>query len=172
MIHDVVALLGRRPTMHGLPGPLVQAGPTLRVRTVAEGAVDELRDDSGQLVAAVHAAQRLSVASEAERLLGDGIGADLPAQPWWVEARGAEAGADGPDTAGMVRRFADSLVSEFGGRVWQHESRLERDGPLLIGATAHPAVTRMTDYTALAVQDRPIVPLSMWLADAIAIHGR
>lgn len=172
MTHDVVALLDRRPTMRGMTRALVQAGPALRVRTVAEGAVVELRDDSGRLVAAAHAAQRLSVASEAERLLGDGIGDSLPAQPWWVEARGAETGADGPDTAGMVRRFAESLVSEFGGRVWVPESRLERDDPLLVGVTDHPAVTLATEHVAVTVQDRPVVPLSMWLADAIAVHGR
>jgi len=40
MPHDVVALLDRRPTMRGLTRALVQASPTPRVRTVAEGADD------------------------------------------------------------------------------------------------------------------------------------
>ncbi|WP_238580681.1 DUF6177 family protein [Streptomonospora alba] len=151
---------------------LVAAGRGLRVRTAAEGAVVELRDDSGQLVAAAQAGQRLAASREAERLLGPDIGESLPAQPWWVEARGAETGPAGSDTAGTVRRFADSLAAEFGGRVWEPEPRLQRDDPLLIGATDHPAITRATDHVAIAVQDRPVVGLSTWLADAVARHGR
>ncbi|MDT0304208.1 DUF6177 family protein [Streptomonospora wellingtoniae] len=172
MTHDVVALLDRRPTMRGMTRALVQAGRALRVRTVADGAVVELRDDSGRPVAAAQAGQRLATSHEAERLLGSGVGDSLPAQPWWVEARGAETEAGVPDTAGMVRRFADSLAAEFGGRVWQAEPRLDRDEPLLTGTTDHPAVTRATDRVAIAVQDRPVVPLSTWLADAVAAHGR
>ncbi|QBI52232.1 hypothetical protein [Streptomonospora litoralis] len=93
MTHDVVALLDRRPTMRGMTRALVQAGPKLRVRTVADGAAVELRDDSGRLVAAAQAAQRVRVADEVYRLLGaDEVGERLPAQPWWVEARGTETG--------------------------------------------------------------------------------
>ncbi|WP_255430155.1 DUF6177 family protein [Streptomonospora sp. PA3] len=172
MTRDVVALLDRRPTMRGMTRALVQAGRDLRMRTVAEGAVVELRDDSGRLVAAAQAGQRLASAGEVDRLLGDGIGEPLPAQPWWVEARGAETGTGGPDTAGMVRRFAESLAAEFGGCVWEAESRLDRGDPLLTGTTDHPALTRATDRVAIAVQDRPVVPLSTWLADAVAVHGR
>lgn len=172
MTHDVVALLDRRPTMRGLTRALVEARRGLRVRTVAEGAVVELRDGAGFLVAAAQAAQRVATSHEVERLLGHGVGERLPAQPWWVEARGAETGPGGTDTAGVVRRFADSLAAEFGGCVWQPGPRLDRSDPLLAGATDHPAVTRTTAHVAIAVQDRPLVPLSPWLADAVATHGR
>ncbi|WP_236572247.1 MULTISPECIES: DUF6177 family protein [unclassified Nocardiopsis] len=151
---------------------LVQAGPKLRVRSVADGALIQLRDESGRMVAAVQAAQQLALSAEADRLLTEGITDDLPAQPWWVEARGAETGPTDADTAGMVRRFADALVSQFGGLVWEPESRLVRDDPLLVGATDHPAITLATDKVAVAVQDRPVVPLTTWLVDAIAEHGR
>ncbi|MEU0237267.1 DUF6177 family protein [Nocardiopsis sp. NPDC006198] len=172
MTHDVVALLERAPTLRGMTRALVQAGPELQVRAVAGGAVVQLRDGSGRMVAAVQAAQRLASSSEADRLLAEGIADDLPAQPWWVEARGAETGPGGVDTARAVRRFADALVSEFGGLVWEPESRLDRDDSLLAGATDHPAITRATDRVALAVQDRPVVPLSTWLVDAVAEHAK
>lgn len=82
MTHDVVALLERAPTMRGLTRALVQAGPDLRVRSIAEGAVIQLRDGSGRLVAAVQAAQKLASPSEADRLLAFGVSDDLPAQPY------------------------------------------------------------------------------------------
>ncbi|WP_304451431.1 DUF6177 family protein [Nocardiopsis sp. YSL2] len=151
---------------------LVQAGPELRVRPVAEGAVIQLRDGSGRVVAAVQAGQQLALSAEADRLLTEGIADDLPAQPWWVEARGAETGPTGKDTAGVVRRFADALVSRFGGVVWEPEPCLDRADRILAGSTGHPAITRATDKVVLAVQDRPLVPLSTWLVDAIAEHGR
>jgi hypothetical protein len=172
MTHDVVALLERAPTMRGLTHALVQAGPDLRVRSIAEGAVIQLRDGSGRLVAAVQAAQKLASPSEADRLLAQGIGDDLPAQPYWVEALAAETGPGEADTAGMVRRFADSLVAQFGGVVWQSPSSLRRDDPLLLGATDHPAVTLTTDRVALAIQDRTVVPMTTWLGDAITTHTR
>jgi hypothetical protein len=151
---------------------LVQAGPELHVRPVAEGAVIQLRDGAGRMVAAVQAGQQLASSAEADRLLTEGISHDLPAQPWWVEARGAETGPTGENTAGVVRRFADALVSRFGGVVWEPESRLDRADRMLVGSTDHPAITLATDKVVLAVQDRPVVPLSTWLVDAIAEHGR
>ncbi|WP_116248154.1 DUF6177 family protein [Nocardiopsis sp. FIRDI 009] len=171
MTHDVVALLERAPTLRGMTRALVQAGPKLRMRSVADGAVIQLRDESGRMVAAVQAAQQLALSAEADRLLGAGITDDLPAQPWWVEARGAETGLEGADTVGMVRRFTDALVSQFGGLCWEPEPSLNRDDPLLVGATGHPAVTLATDKVAVAVQDRPVVPLTTWLVDAIAEHA-
>ena len=172
MTHDVVALLERAPTLRGMTRALVQAGPELQVRAVAGGAVVQLRDGSGRMVAAVQAAQRLALSSEADRLLAEGIADDLPAQPWWVEARGAETGQGGADTARAVRGFADALVAKFGGLVWEPERRLDRGDPLLAGATDHPAITLVTERVALAVQDRPVVPLSTWLVDAVAEHAK
>ncbi|WP_304451925.1 DUF6177 family protein [Nocardiopsis sp. YSL2] len=170
MSRDVIALLAESPHRRSLLDALAEAGPKLRVRLVAEGTVIELRDDSGRLVLAVQAAQRLAVSSEADRLLVDGVSDDLPAQPYWVEARGAELGDT--DTAGMARRFAAHLVERHGGTLWEPESRLSRDDEHLQGATDHPAVTVVTGKNAVVVQDRPVVSLSSWLVDALAAHGR
>ncbi|WP_242677195.1 DUF6177 family protein [Streptomonospora litoralis] len=63
-------------------------------------------------------------------------------------------------------------MSEFGGCVWAPEPELQRDDPRMVGSTEHPAVTLATDHVAVAVQDRPVVPFSPWLADAVATHGR
>ncbi|MBV2362287.1 DUF6177 family protein [Streptomonospora nanhaiensis] len=193
MTHDVVALLENRPTMRGMTRALVHADPGARVRTVAEGAVVEMRDDSGRLLAAAQAGQRLSGLDEVRRLLGggdavvwrSGAGTDpartpLPERPWWVEARGGELGADGTgtgndadtDTADMARRFAAALVAQFGGYIWEAKPRLRRDDPLLLGTTDHPAVSLSTERVAVAVQDRPVVPLSPWIIDAVAGQGR
>ncbi|KOX15972.1 DUF6177 family protein [Nocardiopsis sp. NRRL B-16309] len=170
MSHDVIALLAESPDRRSLLDALAQAGPKLRVRLVAEGAVVQLRDGSGRLVLAVQAAQRLAVSSEADRLLADGVSDDLPAQPYWVEARGAEL--DDTDTTGMARRFARHLVERHGGTLWEPESRLPRDDAHLVGVTDHPAVTAVTGKNAVVVQDRPVVSLSNWLVDALAVHGR
>ncbi|WP_159941636.1 MULTISPECIES: DUF6177 family protein [unclassified Nocardiopsis] len=170
MSHDVVALLAQTPARRSLIDALAEAGPGLRVRSVAEGAVIELRDDSGRLVAAMQAAQRLALSAEAERLLGEGLGDDLPAQPYWVEARGAEL--TDTDTAAVVRRFARHLVDRHGGALWEPEPRLPRDDDRLTGATDHPAVSALTEKAFVVVQDRPLVPLSGWLVDAMAAYGR
>ncbi|MES0832424.1 DUF6177 family protein [Nocardiopsis tropica] len=170
MSHDVVALLAEAPARRSLIDALVAAGPDLRVRSVSEGAVIELRDDSGRLVAAMQAAQRLALSAEADRLLTDGISDELPAQPYWVEARGAEL-AD-VDTAALVRRFAEHLVERHGGAVWVPEPRLPGREDVLTGSTDHPAVTVLTEKAFVVVQDRPLVPMSGWLVDATARHGR
>ncbi len=170
MSHDVVALLAESPSRRSLLDALVAAGPKLRVRLVAEGTVVQLRDDSDRLVIAMQAAQRLTVSAEADRLLGDGITDDLPAQPLWVEVRGTEL--TDTDTAATARRFAHCLVERHGGAVWEPERRLPRDDAHLLGATEHPAVSTVTGANAVLVQDRPVVPLSSWFVDALAEHGR
>ncbi|MGW9349067.1 DUF6177 family protein [Nocardiopsis flavescens] len=171
MTHDVVALLDRAPTLRGMTRALVHAGPELRVRPVADGALVQLRDGTGRMVAAVQAAQRLSSRTEVGRLLAPGLGPALSAQPYWVEARGARTGARGPDTREIVRRFADALVEQFGGVVWSPETTPEWDDPLLTGATEHPAVTLTTTGVAVAVQDRPVVAMDAWMVDALYTHA-
>lgn len=170
MSHDVIALLAQSPSRRSLLDAMADAGPELRVRLVAEGTVVQLRDDSNRLVLAMQAAQRLAVSAEADRLLTDGVSDDLPAQPLWVEVRGTEL-AD-TDTASAARRFAHSLVEQHGGVVWEPEPALPRDDANLLGATDHPAVSALTEKNAVLVQDRPVIPLSSWLVDALAEHGR
>ncbi|MEV2278232.1 DUF6177 family protein [Nocardiopsis sp. NPDC049922] len=170
MSHDVVALLSQPPDRRSLTRAMVEAGPGLRVRLVAEGALVELRDDDGRIVAALQAAQRLAMSAEADRLLADGVSDDLPAEPYWVEAHGA--GVRDADTAGMVRRFARYLADEHDGVLWEPERRLDRSHPHLNGTTDHPAVTAVPGECFVVLQDRPVVPLSPWLLDAVARHGR
>ncbi len=170
MSHDAVALLADAPDRRALIAALAAAGPDLRVRLVADGAVVELRDGDDRVVASLQAAQRLALSSEAERLLSDGIADDLPAQPYWVEARGAEL--PDADTASVVGRFVRDLAGRLGGEVWEPDSALVRGAPFLEGATDHPAVTALTERAAVVVQDRPLVPMSPWIVDAMARHGR
>lgn len=166
----MIALLSESPGRRSLLDALVAAGPTLRVRLVAEGTVVQLRDDDGRLVLAMQAAQRLAVSAEADRLLSDGVSDDLPAQPLWVEIRGAEL--EDIDTAAAARRFAQHLVDKHGGVLWEAGSHLPRDDRNLLGSTQHPAVSVVTEKNAVLVQDRPMVPLSSWLVDALAEFGR
>lgn len=170
MSHDVILLLPESPDRRSLLDALVAAGPTLRVRMVAEGTVVQLRDDDERLVVAMQAAQRLAVSAEADRLLSDGVSDDLPAQPLWVEIRGTEL--EDVDTAAVARRFAQHLVDKHGGLLWEAEPELPRDDRNLLGATEHPAVSSVTKKNAVLVQDRPVVSLSSWLVDAMAVFGR
>src|SRR5699024_8464518 len=168
--HDVILLLPESPDRRSLLDALVAAGPTLRVRMVAEGTVVQLRDDDERLVVAMQAAQRLAVSAEADRLLHDGVSDDLPAQPLWVEIRGTEL--EDVDTATPARRFAQHLIDKHGGVLWEADSRLPRDDRNLLGTTQHPAVSVATEKNAVLVQDRPVVPLSSWEVDAMAEFGR
>ncbi|MFV2198169.1 DUF6177 family protein [Nocardiopsis sp. LOL_012] len=170
MSYDVVALLSRPPGRRSLTKALVQAGPDLRVRLVADGAVVELRDADGRTVAAVQAAQRLGMSAEADRLLDEGTCDDLPAQPYWVEARGADV--PGTDTAGVVRRFARFLADEHDGVLWEPPRRLDRARVPFGGGTGHPAVSALTERAFVVAADRPLVPLSPWILDAVARYGR
>lgn len=173
MSRTLVALLERPPDIPELTRALVASGPSLRVRLVADGALIQLRDETGQLVAAVHAAQRLAASAEAERLLGTALPDSLPAQPWWVEARTTGAGLADPATRQAMRSFAATLVERYGGLVWQPQT------PPLPGLegleardTGHPAVAALADEAAVVVDDRPLVPVSPWLVDALAAHAR
>ncbi|MGQ4270504.1 DUF6177 family protein [Nocardiopsis changdeensis] len=150
---------------------LVHAGPELRVRPVADGALVQLRDDAGRMIAAVQAAQRLSCTTEIDRLLTPGLSDTLAEQPYWVEARGTRTGAQGPDTRAIVRRFADALVEQFGGTVWSPDPTPGWDDPLLTGVTDHPTVTVTTPKVAVAVQDRPVVAMDPWMVDALHTHA-
>lgn len=166
----MILLLPESPDRRSLLDALVAAGPKLRVRMVAEGTVMQLRDDDGRLVVAMQAAQRLAVSAEADRLLHDGVSDDLPAQPLWVEIRGTEL--EDVDTATPARRFAQHLIDKHGGVLWEADSRLPRDDRNLLGTTQHPAVSVATEKNAVLVQDRPVVPLSSWVVDAMAEFGR
>jgi hypothetical protein len=168
----LVALLEHPPGIPGLTRALAAAGPSLRVRLAADGALVHLRDGAGRLVAAVHAAQRLAASAEAERLLDTVLPDTLPAQPWWVEARTTETGLADPTTRQAIQHFANTLVEWYGGLVWQPEQHLPRLDGLPVRDTGHPVVAALTEEAAVVVEDRPVVPVSVWLADALAAYAR
>lgn len=172
MSRTLIALLEHPPGIPGLTRALVSAGPTLRVRLVADGALVQLRDDTGQLIAVVQAAQRLPTVAEAERLLDTTLPDTLPAQPWWVEARTTEAGLADATTRQAMRRFANTLVQWYGGLVWQPKGSLFGPTGIPLRDTEHPAVGALTDEAAVVVEDRPVVAASTWLVDALATHAR
>lgn len=170
MSRDVVALLERAPDARTVVDAVCAADPALRVRPVAEGTVVYLFENSGRLLLALQAAQELPVSAEADRLLGEGTSDRLPARALWVEVRGAET--EDRDTASLGLRCAQYLVEQCGGLVMRPESSLTRDGQHPWGTTDHPAVSVSTEERAVLVQDRPVVPLSSWIVDALAAHGR
>ncbi|GAA1440443.1 DUF6177 family protein [Nocardiopsis tropica] len=172
MSRTLVALLEHPPGIPGLTRALAAANPALRVRLASDGALIQLYDDTGTLIAGVHAAQRLAVSAEAERLLDTVLPGTLPAQPWWVEARTTDAGLTDPGTRRAMRRFGDTLVGWYGGLAWQPEEHLLPLGGLLVQDTGHPMVAALTEEAAVVVEDRPVVPFSTWLADALGAHAR
>ena len=173
MSRTLVALLEHPPGIPGLTQALVASGASLRVRLVSDGALIQLRDEAGRLVAVVHAAQRLAASAEAERLLGTALPETLPAQPWWVEARTTEVGLSKAATRQAMRRFADTLVEWYGGLVWQPQApSLPGMEAIAVRDTGHAAVARLTEEAAVVVDDRPVVPVSTWLVDALAEHAR
>src|SRR5699024_12167271 len=112
----------------------------------------------------------LAGSAEAGRLLSGGGSDALAAQPLAVEIRGTEL--EDVDTAAVARRFAQHLVDKHGGLLWEAEPELPRDDRNLLGATEHPAVSAVTEKNAVLVQDRPVVSLSSWLVDDMAVFGR
>ncbi|GAA1467240.1 DUF6177 family protein [Nocardiopsis exhalans] len=170
MYRDLVVLLNEHPTLSGLTEALLAAGPELRVRLAADGAVVELRDDSGRLLAAVRAAQRLAVSAEADRVLDRDVTDDLPAQPWWVEGRLTAAGAADSTARGALSRFAQVLTERYGGVICEPERQLGKLDGFLTQDAEHPGVAAVTEHSLVVVEDRPLVTFSSWLVDIMAAH--
>lgn len=161
----LVALLDDRPALPGLLDALRATG--LRPQPVADGVLIELRDTDDRTVAAVQAARHVTVLAEAERLLGPLDDEDVPAQPWWVEAR-----ASHPAAFAALTAFAAALTDRHGGTV-RTTAPAGAPAPVIrMPATPHPALTAVTEHALIAADDRPLVPLSAMLGDALASHGR
>ncbi|MFC3996254.1 DUF6177 family protein [Nocardiopsis sediminis] len=179
MTYDVVALVRQPPDVRGLVDAMVRAGADLKVRGGGDGAVIQLCDARGRPLLGIEAAQRVEAAGEVERLLGAETAARMPDPCWWVEARAADTDAD---TVALAHRFADGLVDRLGGTVWSggaglHGRPVEGHGTVTPAPPAkpvngHPAIDAMTVKAAVAVQDRPVVPLTTWLADAVVACER
>lgn len=174
MTKDVIALTERMPDAMSVLAGLLAGGPDLRVGAVGEGAVVQLCDDAGQPLVSVEVPLVVQVPGEAARLLGDGAVPDGDGPLWWVEARAA---AGVPRAEELAGAFAARLTMLLGGRVWPPgapgtvgaASPLDVSGITAVPApaAAQPAVDMLTDRAAVVLQDRPVVPMTSWLTEAL-----
>ncbi|MBC3987375.1 hypothetical protein H8N00_00285 [Streptomyces sp. AC563] len=170
MTKDVIALTPRLPDVKALLAGLFAGGPDTRVTSVGQGAVIQLSDDTGRPLLSVEAPIYVEVPGEVRRLLGPD--AALPEGPvWWTEARASTAIEGAERLAGS---FAGRLAAVLDGTTWPPDAGttdvvLASGGPSDASppSGAPPAVEVLTDSAALVLQDRPLIPLSGWLADAL-----
>lgn len=174
MTKDVIALTERMPDALSVLAGLLAGGPDLLVDTTGEGAVVQLCDDGGRPLVSVEVPLMIQVPGEAARLLGPGAEPSGDGPAWWVEARAA---AGVPRAEELAGAFAARLTMLLGGRVWPP------DAPGTVGAArpvdvsgitavpapaaAQPAVDMLTDKAAVVLQDRPVVPMTSWLSEAL-----
>ncbi|MFD4997801.1 DUF6177 family protein [Streptomyces buecherae] len=167
MTKDVIALTERMPDTWSLLTGLLSGGPDVTMGTAADGAVIQLFDAEGRPLASVETPTLVRVPGEVSRLLG--IRADGPV--WWTEVRAATAGQGSDRLAGVL---ASRLVSQLGGRVWPADAFVTDLGRPVSGLTgaarpaaAQPAVDVLSDRAAVVIQDRPLVAMTSWLAEAL-----
>ncbi|MGW6023339.1 DUF6177 family protein [Streptomyces sp. NPDC055099] len=171
MTKDVIALTPKMPDINTLLAGLFAGGPGLGVDSLADGAVVQLCAPGGRPLVSVEAPLLIQVPGEAQRLLGDAVSA--PDGPfWWTEARASTAVEEGERLAGS---FAGRLAAVLGGTVWPPEAAHTEVVPLTpetatatpASVTAPPAVDVLTDKAAVVIQERPVVAMTSWLADAL-----
>nr|BFD84854.1 hypothetical protein StreXyl84_42550 [Streptomyces sp. Xyl84] len=167
MTKDVVALTKKMPDPLSVIAGLLSGGPDKLVGAEDGGAVVRLCDEQGRPLVSVEAPLLVQVRGEAQRLLG----ASEPEVPyWWTEARATTGVKEGEDLAGT---FAARLAALVGGTAWPPEAArslavVKTDGVSVapVPAAAQPAVDVLTDKVAVVIQDRPVVAMTAWLADA------
>ncbi|MFF8656192.1 DUF6177 family protein [Streptomyces huasconensis] len=171
MTKDVIALTPTMPDINVLLAGLFAGGPSLGVTGVHEGAVVQLCTPNGRPLVSVEAPLLIQVPGEAQRLLG--AEATAPHVPfWWTEARASTAVEEGERLAGS---FAGRLAAVLDGTVWPPEAAHTDVVPLSPETataapapdSAPPAVDVLTDKAAVVIQDRPVVAITSWLADAL-----
>ncbi|MDT9698705.1 DUF6177 family protein [Streptomyces sp. P17] len=167
MTKDVIALTPKMPDLRTLLAGLYAGGPDLGVNTLADGAVVQLCAPDGRPLVSVEAPILIQVPGETARLLDHPV--DGPV--WWTEARAFTAVAEAGRLAGS---FAGRLATVLGGTVWPPEAATTDVVPLTTDvsaipapATGAPAVDVLTNPTAVVIQDRPLVAMTSWLADAL-----
>ncbi|MFD1662934.1 DUF6177 family protein [Streptomyces caeni] len=168
MTKDVIALTPTMPDLRTLLAGLYAGGPDLAVGTMADGAVVQLCAPDGRPLVSVEAPIPVHVPGEVTRLLDRPV-PDGPV--WWTEARASTAVTEAARLAGS---FAGRLATVLGGTVWPPEAATTDIVPLTtdisavpVPATAVPAVDVLTPSTAVVIQDRPLVTMTSWLADAL-----
>ncbi|WP_433341367.1 DUF6177 family protein [Streptomyces sp. CA-253872] len=167
MTRDVIVLTPAPPDRATLLAGLFAGGPDLRLDTAAESAVTQLCAPDGRPLVAVEASALVRVPAEVRRLLG----VDAEGPVWWTEARASTAV---PEAYALARSFAGRLATVLGGTVWPGGAVTTDVVPLRTDIAAVPvpdsgvpAVDVLTPRALVVMQDRPVVPLSTWLADAL-----
>jgi len=167
---DVIALTPKMPDLPTLLAGLYAGGPDLGISTLADGAVVQLCAPDGRPLVSVETPVLVQVPGETERLLG-ATGHDGPV--WWTEARASTAVAEAGRLAGS---FAGRLAAVLDGAVWPPEAATTEVVPLTTGisavpvpATGTPAVDVLTSAAAVVIQERPLVPMTTWLSDALRL---
>ncbi|GGV59960.1 MULTISPECIES: DUF6177 family protein [Streptomyces] len=167
MTKDVVTLTKKMPDPLSVIAGLLSGGPDKLVGAEGEGAVVQLCDEQGRPLVSVEAPVLVQVRGEAQRLLG-AVEPEVPY--WWTEARATTGVEEGERLAGT---FAARLATVVGGTAWPPQAArslavVETDGISVAPqpAAAQPAVDVLTDKVAVVIQDRPVVAMTAWLADA------
>ncbi|WP_190113313.1 DUF6177 family protein [Streptomyces cinnamoneus] len=137
------------PDSWSIVAGLYAGGPDVEAAGVNDGAVVQLRAVDGRPLVSLEAPLLVHVPGEAERLLGDGVGAP-PVPYWWTEVRASTALPEAVPLAGSV---AGRLTTLLGGAVWPAEAGL--------------AVDVLTDSTAVVLADRPVVALNAWMSEIV-----
>ncbi|MBX9395114.1 hypothetical protein K4749_16285 [Streptomyces sp. TRM72054] len=167
MTKDVIALTKKMPDPLSVLAGLLSGGPDKLVGAEGDGAVVRLCDEQGRPLVSIEAPLLVQVRGEAQRLLG----AREPETPyWWTEARATTGVKEAEELAGT---FAARLATLVGGTAWPREAArsmavVKTDGVSAVPApaAAQPAVDVLTDKVAVVIQDRPVVAMTAWLADA------
>lgn len=167
MTTDVVALTEKAPDSWSLVAALMAAGPEAGTTPRGNGAVIQLNDGEGRPLAFVESTVEVQVPGEVSRLLGVPVSGPV----WWTEARAATAAQGAEKLAGTI---ATRLVRLLGGQVWPPEMAAADGGAEPVAEVSggrsvvaeQPAVDVLTEKAAVVIQDRPVVALSAWLADA------
>ncbi|WP_199830910.1 DUF6177 family protein [Streptomyces sp. NBRC 110028] len=146
------------------PEPRPELGPAASAS--APGAVTP----GGRPLVSIEAPFLIQVPGETARLLGTGnTAAEGPV--WWTEARATTAV---PEAGQLAGSFAGRLATVLHGTTWPPEAAttdvvpLATDSPTPAANIApHPAIDVLTDTTAVVLQDRPVIPMTSWLSDAL-----
>ncbi len=172
MTRDVIALTEKMPDPTTVLAGLYAGGPDLRINTLADGAVTQLCTPAGHPLVSVEVPLLLQVPGEVTRLLGPHTQApDTPL--WWTEARATTAL---PEAERLAGSFAGRLTTVLGGTVWPPEAAHTDTVPLSAetttapspNAAVPPAADVLTDRAAIVIQDRPLIPMTSWLTDALS----
>ncbi|MEU1311155.1 DUF6177 family protein [Streptomyces cinnamoneus] len=168
---DVIALTPKMPDAWAVVAGLYAGGPDVEAAGVNDGAVVQLRAADGRPLVSLEAPLLVHVPGEAERLLGNGVGAP-PVPYWWTEVRASTALPEAVPLAGSV---AGRLTTLLGGAVWPAEAasvdvvEISTDTTTAYPATAEAglAVDVLTDSTAVVLADRPVVALNAWMSEIV-----